>query len=68
MKFVPWGHLYWIDEHDKLIRRNLAGHESGWRNLTGFRRLFARLRAERYAWKYAQENLKRDKDGLRKLY
>lgn len=57
----------WVTEHDKLIRRYLAEHECEWRSLTGFRRLFVRLRAERRAWRYAQQNLKWEHDP-RKLY
>ena len=68
MKFVPWGHLGWIDEHDKLIRRYLLEHEHEWRDLTGYRRLFARLRAERRAWKYAEQNLKADGHNEHTLY
>ena len=57
----------WVAEHDKLIRDYLATHESEWRDLTGFRRLLARLRAERGAWRYAGKNLKLEHDP-RKLY
>jgi hypothetical protein len=56
-----------VTEHDKLIRRHLAEHESEWRDLTGFRWLFVRLRAERRAWKYAGRNLKWEHDP-RKMY
>jgi hypothetical protein len=68
MKFVPWGHLSWINGHDKLVRRYLVQHEGEWRDLTGYRRLFARLRTERRAWKYAEQNLKRDGHDAGKLY
>ena len=54
MKFVPLGYLYWLDEHDKRICSYLAEHDGEWRNLTGYRRLFARLQAEHRAWKYAE--------------
>jgi hypothetical protein len=67
MNIYPGGHLGWVTEHDQLIRRYLADHESEWRNLTGFHWLFVRLRAERRAWTYAEENLKGDHDP-RKLY
>lgn len=68
MNFLPGGHMGWVGEHDKLIRRYLAEHESEWRDLTGYRRLFARLRAERGAWKYAEQNLKWDRYDARHLY
>ena len=67
MKIWPGGHMGWIEEHDTLIRRYLAEHEGEWLHLTGFRRLFVRLRAERRAWRYAAENLHWDYDP-RKLY
>lgn len=58
----------WVAEHDKLIRRHLSEHEHEWRDLTGYRRLFARLRAERRAWRYAGQNLKWERHDARKLY
>jgi len=58
----------WVVEHDKLIHRYLAEHESEWRSLKGFRRVFARLRAEHRAWRYAGENLKWDRDDGHKMY
>ena len=58
MNIIHDVNLGWMIEHGKLIRRYLAEHESEWRGLTGFRRLFARLRAERRAWRYADQNLK----------
>lgn len=67
MNIYPGGHLGWVTEHDKLIRRYLAEHESEWSSLAGYRRLFARLRAERRAWKYAERKLKWDHDP-RKMY
>ena len=56
MNFFPGGHMGWVVEHDRLIRRYLADHAREWQNLTGIRRLFARLRAARRAWKYAGRN------------
>ena len=68
MNIVPWGHLRWVEKHDKLIRRYLADHESEWRSCTGVRRLFARVRVEFRAWKYAKRELQWDKDERHKLY
>jgi len=54
-------------EHDQLVCRYLAEHEGEWRELTGLRWLFARLRAERQAWKCAEQTLQWKYDP-RKLY
>jgi hypothetical protein len=62
MNIWPGGHFGWIEEHDKLIRDYLTAHEAEWRELTGFRWLFARWRAERRAWNYAADNLKWEHD------
>jgi hypothetical protein len=67
MNITPAGRFGWLTEHDKLIRRYLADHESEWRDLRGCRRLFARLRVERRAWRHAAQTLKWDHDP-RKLY
>ena len=68
MKIVPYAHLRWVQEHDKLICRYLKEHENEWRNKRGGRRLLARLRAEFRAWKYAAKHLPSDKDEPHKLY
>jgi hypothetical protein len=62
MNIWPGGRWGWLEEHHKLVRRHFREHEAKWRHLTGLRRVLARLRAERQAWKYAAENLRWDND------
>ena len=51
----PW----WIQEHDRLVRKYLAEHKDDYVG-EGRNRWFVRLRLEFAAWRYAKRRLRQD--------
>jgi hypothetical protein len=68
MKIIAHNGFWWVEEHDRLVRKYIAEHKSDNEGKRERGRLLARLRLEFTAWKYASRELRKHQHDLHRLY